>query len=203
MRLDRYQKGYYQPGAPLWKQLLWFYWGQPILQSRLIPFSMLKVLLLRAFGAQVGQAVRIKPGLKVKFPWRLRIGDQVWLGEEAWIDNLAPVTIGSHSCISQGVYLCTGNHDWSREDFHLRLGEIQIEEGCWIAAQAVIGPGVIVHRGAVLCLGAVALSSLQAETIYAGNPAQAVKSRPSCFSNFSAGNRENSEMNRELEPVGI
>jgi putative colanic acid biosynthesis acetyltransferase WcaF len=203
MRLDLYQKGDYQPGAPLWKQLLWFYWGQPMLQSRLMPFSALKVLLLRAFGAQVGQQVRIKPGLKVKFPWRLRIGDQVWLGEEAWIDNLAPVAIGNHCCISQGVYLCTGNHDWSRPDFHLRLGEIQIEEGCWIAAQAVVGPGVLVQRGAILCLGAVALTSLQAETIYAGNPAQAVKSRPSFLSSLPADNRESSEINREPELVGI
>lgn len=177
MRLDQYQQGDYSPGAPLWKQILWFYGGQPLLQSRLFLSSPLKVILLRLFGARIGRGVRIKPGVRVKFPWRLSVGDAVWLGENVWIDNLAKVQIDDQTCISQGVYFCTGNHDWSRPDFRLRLGEIHIEMGCWIAAQAVIGPNVKMGRGAILCLGGVATSSLEEETIYGGNPALPLKPR--------------------------
>ncbi|MDZ8236390.1 MAG: WcaF family extracellular polysaccharide biosynthesis acetyltransferase [Nostoc sp. ChiQUE01a] len=177
MRLDSYTVGNYIPGAPYWKQLLWYFLGSPLVQSRLLPMSGLKVLLLRTFGAKIGQGVCIKPGVRIKFPWRLIVSDYVWIGEDAWIDNLALVTIESHVCLSQGVYLCTGNHDWNHPDFQLITAPIYIQQSSWIAAKAVIGPGVTVGRGAVLTLGGVASSSLESMTIYAGNPAQAIKQR--------------------------
>lgn len=176
MHLDNYTLGSYTPGAPLWKQLLW-YFVVPLFRSYWLPFSGLKVWLLRSFGAEIGQHVRIKPGVRVKFPWRLSIGDYVWIGENAWLDNLALIKIASHVCISQDVYLCTGNHDWSHPDFQLITAPIEIEQGSWIAARAVIGPGVTVGKGAVLGLGSVTGRSLQSMTIYAGNPAQPLKQR--------------------------
>jgi putative colanic acid biosynthesis acetyltransferase WcaF len=54
---------------------------------------------------------------------------------------------------------------------------IHIQESSWIAAKAVIGPGVTVEKGAILSLGGVTGRSLEAMMIYAGNPAQAVKKR--------------------------
>ncbi|WP_263971691.1 putative colanic acid biosynthesis acetyltransferase [Leptolyngbya ohadii] len=177
MQLDRYTVGSYTIGAPYWKQLLWYFVGSPLVQSYWLPMSALKVWILRRFGAQIGQGVRIKPGVRVKFPWRLTIGDSVWLGEDAWIDNLATVTIENHVCLSQGVYLCTGNHDWSHPHFELKIAPIHIEEGSWIAAKAVIGPGVTIGKGAVLVLGGVTGRALEPMTIYAGNPAQPIKAR--------------------------
>lgn len=177
MRLDNYTLGTYTPGAPYWKQLLWYFIGSPLLASYLIPVSALKVRILRSFGAKIGQGVRIKPGVRVKFPWRLIVGDYAWIGEDAWIDNIAFVTIESHVCISQGVYLCTGNHDWNHPDFKLIPAPIHIQESSWIAAKSAIGPGVTIGKGAVLTLGGVTGRSLEAMTIYAGNPAQPVKKR--------------------------
>jgi putative colanic acid biosynthesis acetyltransferase WcaF len=177
MRLDRYTVGTYSPGAPLWQQVAWYYLGAPLVSSYSIVDSGFKCRVLRWFGAQVGAGVTIKPGVKVKFPWRLVVGDFVWLGENCWIDNVALVTIDSHTCISQAVYLCTGNHDWSSPSFDLKDLPIHIGEGCWIAAQAMVGPGVTVGSGAVLCLGSVASRSLESMKIYAGNPAQPIKDR--------------------------
>lgn len=177
MRLDSYATGSYSPGASLGKQLLWYYVGSPLFSTSWIPFSKFKCLILRLFGAIVGNGVNIKPNVKVKFPWRLALGDYVWLGENCWIDNVAFVTIDSHACISQDVYLCTGNHDWNDPNFRLMDKPIHIEEGCWIAARAVVGPGVTIGKGAVLGLGSVASRSLEPMTIYAGNPARAIKER--------------------------
>jgi putative colanic acid biosynthesis acetyltransferase WcaF len=177
MRLDNYSTGNYSPGASLWKQLLWYFIGSPLVENHWLPISNIKVLILRLFGAKIGHGVRIKPGVRVKFPWRLTVGNHVWLGEDAWIDNIANIVIESHSCISQGVYLCTGNHDWNHPDFKLIPAPIYIHESSWIAAKSVIGPGVTVGKGAVLILGGVTGRSLEAMTVYAGNPAVPIKKR--------------------------
>ncbi len=177
IRLDHYSRHSYTPGASLYKQILWFYLGDFLVRSPLLPFSSLKVALLRRFGATIGHGVRIKPNVKIKFPWHLTVGDHTWLGEGLWIDNLAPVVIDDQVCLSQGVYLCTGNHDWCKPTFDLRLGAIHVKTGSWIAAKAVIGPGVTIGEGAILTIGSVTSRSLDPWTIYSGNPAQAVKQR--------------------------
>lgn len=177
MRLDKYKIGSYSPGEAFWKQILWYYFGSPLVSSYFVTSSGFKCWVLRCFKAEIGKGVRVKPGVKIKFPWRLIVGDFVWLGEECWIDNVAMVKIGNHSCISQGVYLCTGNHDWNDLSFQLIDKPIFIEEECWIAAKAIVGPGVTIRRGAVLGLGSVTSQSLEPMIIYAGNPAVEIKKR--------------------------
>ena len=77
----------------------------------------------------------------------------------------------------RGVYLCTGNHDWTASTFDLRTGNIHLKPECWLGAKSVVGPGVTIGRGAILALGGVANQDLDPLTIYAGNPAVAVKRR--------------------------
>jgi putative colanic acid biosynthesis acetyltransferase WcaF len=164
-------------GAPLWREALWFFAGQPLLRSSLIPFSGFRSWLLRLFGAKIGQGVYSKPGLRVKFPWYLEVGDYSWLGEDLWIDNLAPVVIGPHVCLSQGVYLCTGNHDWSLTNMKLFRKPIVCERGCWVGARAVVCPGVVIGEGAIVTVGSVAARSVPPYEIHAGNPASFVRRR--------------------------
>ena len=167
---------HWQPGAPLWCRALWLLLGEPLLAGPL-PGTPWRRALLRAFGARLGRGGRIKPRLRVKFPWRLEVGDHCWLGEEVWIDNLAPVRLGHRVCLSQGAYLCTGNHDFRSPAFSLRPGPIRIDDDAWVAARAVLAPGTHVGRGTVVGLGAVASGSLPAGAVLRGNPAVAVGRR--------------------------
>jgi putative colanic acid biosynthesis acetyltransferase WcaF len=177
MHLDHYSVGNYSPGASFVKQVLWYFIGDWLVQAPWLPLPAFKVNLLKLFGCNIGRGVNIKPHVKIKFPWRLSLGDYVWLGEHCWIDNLAEVTIESHVCISQNAYLCTGNHDWNKPNFDLIIAPIYIEQGCWIGANVVVGPGVRLKEGAVLTLGTVATCSLEPMTIYAGNPCMPIKKR--------------------------
>ncbi len=177
MQLDQYSTGEFKRGASKLKEGLWLLLGSPLVRSNIVPCSRIKVWVLRAFGATIGKSVRIKPGVKIKFPWKLEIGNYSWIGEDVWIDNLAFVRIGSNCCISQGAYLCTGSHDWSKSNFELQVSTIEIHNNVWIAAFAKIAPGVIAHQGSVLSFAAVATRSLDAWCIYSGNPASKIKSR--------------------------
>jgi len=165
-------------GKPFWLEVLWHLLGMPIVRSHLIPFSALKVSVLRAFGAKLGKGVYLKPGLKVKFPWYLTVGEHCWLGEDLWIDNLAAVDIGSHACVSQGVYLCTGNHDWRTVNLKLLRKPIYIEPGAWVGARSVVCPGVVIGNSSVILAGSVVRKSVPAFEVHGGNPAVFVRPRP-------------------------
>jgi putative colanic acid biosynthesis acetyltransferase WcaF len=177
MELRSYTTGDFSPGRPLIVGVLWYFLGRHLLTTSLLPFSCIKRGLLRLFGATVGQHVVVKPGVKVKFPWRLHIGEHSWIGEDVWIDNLAEVTIGSNTCISQGVYLCTGNHNWRQTSFDLQPAPITLGNKVWVAAQVKVGPGVQINDGSVVTLGSVVTGSLPAYGIYRGNPAVLVGPR--------------------------
>jgi putative colanic acid biosynthesis acetyltransferase WcaF len=164
-------------GAPFWVEALWYFFALPLLRSHLIVSSAFRCLLLRIFGAKVGRGVYIKPGLRVKFPWHLEIGDHSWLGEDLWIDNLAQVNIDAHCCLSQGAYLCTGNHDWSSVNMRLFRQPITCKRGSWIGAKAILCPGVVIGAGAIVTTGSVVTKSVPDMEIHAGNPAHFVRYR--------------------------
>ena len=127
--------------------------------------------MLRLFGARIGRGVVVRSGVNVTFPWRFIAGDHVWIGEDVLILSLAPVTIGSHVCISQRAFLCTGSHAWRRETFDLRTRAITIGDSVWIAAQAFVGAGVSVGSGSVVSAGTVVTESVPENSLAKGNPA--------------------------------
>jgi putative colanic acid biosynthesis acetyltransferase WcaF len=176
-QLNKFTNNWYTSGASKPKMLLWYFVNLIFFTSRWLPVSAIKVALLRIFGAQVGSGVVIKPAVNIKYPWRLKIGNHVWIGEQVWIDNLENVEIGHHVCISQGAMLLCGNHNYKKSSFDLMVGKINLEEGVWIGAQTVVCPGVVCKTHSILTVGSVATSELKAYTIYQGNPAKAVKER--------------------------
>ena len=105
------------------------------------------------------------------------MGDHIWIGEHVWIDNLGKVTIGNHVCLSQGAFLLTGNHDFTKKTFDLIVKPITLEEGVWIGANAVVCPGVVCSSHSLLTVGSIATSNLNGYGIYSGNPAVKIKDR--------------------------
>lgn len=174
--LSRYDNSWFQPGSKA-KRALWYCTSLFFFQNNLFPFGAFKVFLLRLFGAKVGNGVVIKPNVLIKYPWHLSLGNHIWIGEKAWIDNLGQVTIGSNVCLSQEAYLLTGNHNYKLPHFDLVVKPIVLEEGVWIGARAVVCPGVRCGTHSVLAVGSVANKDLKAFTVYQGNPASEVKKR--------------------------
>ena len=175
--LSRPDNSEYDKGRSRFTVALWHFFGSPLVRSNLLPVPAFKCAVLRLFGARIGKRVYAKPGLRVKFPWYLSVGDHCWLGEDAWIDNLAPVTIGSSVCVSQGAYLCTGNHDWSASNMKLFRRPITLESGSWVGARATVCPGVTLGEGAIAAAGSVVSRDIPPYQIHAGNPAVFVRRR--------------------------
>lgn len=144
--LSAYKNDFYDPGRGFVTRTVWYYLSLVLFESSWFPFSSIKSRVLRLFGAKMGVGVVIHPNVRIKFPWKLAIGDNCWIGREVWIDNLDNVVLESNVCVSQGAYLCTGSHDHKSMTFELRTGPIIVEHGAWICCRAIVLGGSTVSR---------------------------------------------------------
>ena len=171
MDLSIFNNSDFDRGASLLKEALWVFARGLFFQNPIPWPSELRVALLRAFDAKIGNSVVIRTNVNISFPWRLSIGDHVWIGEDVGILSLAQVTIGSDVCISQRAYLCTGSHDYRRDDFRLVTRPIVVHNSSWIAAMAFVGPGVEIGSNSVVAAGSVVFQNVPPNSLVRGNPA--------------------------------
>ncbi len=176
--LSSFSVGNYRPGRSLPTQLLWYFTSLLLFESGWFLLTRLKPTILRAFGAKIGKGVVIKPNVRIKYPWRLSIGDHCWIGQEVWIDNLVQVSIGNHVCLSQRAYLCTGSHDYRKKTFDLVPGEIDIRDGAWIAASALITGDVTIGANALVAGGSVVSKDVPPAKIVTGAAPRKIRERP-------------------------
>ena len=135
--------------------------------------SRLRILVLRAFGADIGHQVIFRPHTRVKFPWKLHIGDQSWIGEGAWFHNQDHVYIGHDVVISQETFISTGSHA-HRKDMALITRPITISDGAWVTARCIILGGANIGKSALVSPMTVVSGVVAAGTIVSGPNAEAV-----------------------------
>lgn len=176
-QLGSFNNDWYRPGRGLLTCVAWLMVNRMFFATTFPWPNPIKASLLRKFGARVGRAAIIKPRVTVKYPWRLTVGDNVWIGEAVWIDSLADVTIGSNVCLSQGCMIETGNHDWSKSAFDLVVRPVVLEDGAWAAVRSLLLPGSRLASHAILSAGSVLSGDTEPYGIYVGVPARKVKER--------------------------
>ena len=177
VNLETFSTYNFNKGANKLKIVIWYFINALFVRASWNPFMGIKIFFLKIFGAKIGKGLVIKNNVNIKFPWKLTLGNNVWLGENAWIDNLDEVIIGNNVCISQGALLLTGNHDYTLSTFDYRNASIIIEDGAWIGAKTVVCPGIKIKSHAILTVGSTATKNMEAYGIYQGNPALKIRTR--------------------------
>ncbi|ANQ47866.1 colanic acid biosynthesis acetyltransferase WcaF [Flammeovirga sp. MY04] len=177
VEIKHFQNTNFNRGKNIFTEVLWYFCNLLFLKNPYNPISFSKVFVLRLFGAKIGSRVLIKPSVNIKFPWKLTIGNDVWIGENVWIDNLDQVKIEDNVCISQGALLLCGNHDYTRITFDLITGPITLKAGSWVGAKSVVCPNVILESHSILAVQSVATKNLEKYSIYQGNPAVKIRKR--------------------------
>jgi len=167
----------YDRGVGKLKEISW-YLIKMIFFLSAFPFpNKIKLFWLRLYGAKTGTGINIKPRVNIHMPWNLEIGNDVWIGEEAFILNFKYTRIGSNVCISQRAFLCGGNHDFRVPSMPFRNGSIILEDGSWVGAGVFVGPGVTIGTDSVVTAGSCVTSSIGPNGIYRGNPAAYIGQR--------------------------
>ena len=141
------------------------------------PFGAWRHFLLRLFGAKIARTASVRGGARIWYPPNLRMDDHAVLADGVICYNMAQIHIGARSIVSQRAVLCGGTHDFTRATRPLITQPITIAADVWIASEAFIGPNVTVPEGCVIGARAVVTGPLEPWTVYAGNPARAIKRR--------------------------
>jgi putative colanic acid biosynthesis acetyltransferase WcaF len=151
-RLANFTGAGYDKGRSKAWQAAWFATQNLVFGAWWCP-ARLRPRILRAFGADIGERVFIRHRVRVLWPWKLTIGDDCWIGEDAWLLNLEPITIEHDVCISQGAFLCTGSHNHRDPAFGYDNAPISVGSGAWIAAMSIVLRGSTVAPGTLLRAG--------------------------------------------------
>jgi putative colanic acid biosynthesis acetyltransferase WcaF len=141
------------------------------------PMHRWRVWLVNAFGGHVHPSCSIYSSVRIWYPPNLTMECHSALGPGVECYSMDHIHIGSYTVISQRAFLCTGTHDIQIASFQIGARPIYIYANAWVAAEAFVGPGVIIGEGAVLSARGVTFRNLEPWTVYQGNPAVARKSR--------------------------
>jgi len=171
----------YQNDPDFKNKIARFIWGVIwLIFARPIPRMMLnswKIALLRAFGAKIHSKAIVYSSARIYMPWKLEMAAFAVLAAEVDCYNVAKITIGAYSIISQKTYLCAASHDITKINMPLIAAPIDIKDQVWISADAYIGMGVTIGQGAIVGARASVFKDVKPWTIVGGNPAKFIKNR--------------------------
>jgi putative colanic acid biosynthesis acetyltransferase WcaF len=155
-------------GAPAWKVYAWGLVEVLLVSNPLQVSSRLRRAALVAFGARIGAGVVLRPRLRVRFPWKLVVGDHSWIGEDVWLHNQDHLSIGRDAVISQGTFITTGSHAY-RRDMALVTRPVVVGDGAWITARCIVLGGSRIGVSAVVTPGTVVTGEVPEATVF-GTP---------------------------------
>jgi putative colanic acid biosynthesis acetyltransferase WcaF len=154
---------------------LWALAATLLVRSTPRPLHAWRAAVLRLFGAKLGRGCRVYPGAIIWAPWNLVCGDGACIASGAEVYNPAVITIGEGAVISQGAYLCAASHDYDAPGFPLVSKPVTIGRDAWVAARAIVLPGVTIGEGCVIGAGSVVTKDTPPRTVCAGNPCRVVR----------------------------
>lgn len=168
--LSQYDQSHFDRGRPGWYILLWWLVQAIAFPLTPHPCHTIRRSVLRLFGATIGKKVLIRPTARFTFPWKVKIGDYSWIGDDVVFYSLDTISIGCHCVISQKTYLCTGSHDIHDPTFRLNTAPIHVGNGAWVATDCFVAPGVTIGANAVVAARSSVFSNLPAQFVCKGTP---------------------------------
>jgi acetyltransferase-like isoleucine patch superfamily enzyme len=140
----------------------------------------LKVRLFRFAGVKVARGARLTSSIRVIGAMSLAIGEDSFIGHHVLLaGGPSRIRIGRYVDIAPRVCIVAGTHEIDMRGDHSagegKSGDITIEDGVWIGANATILSGVTIGRKSIIGAGSVVNRSIPAQVIAVGNPCYPIK----------------------------
>lgn len=139
-------------------------------------FNGWRIVLLRVFGASIGNGCVIHSSAYIPSPKNLVVGDKSAIGPEVKL-HIGKTIIGDKVTISQRTYLCSATHSISSVNTPFEAGIIEVKDFAWVAAEAFIMTNVIIGEGAIVGARSAVFKNVDEWTVVGGNPAKFLKKR--------------------------
>lgn len=134
--------------------------------------------ILQHLLGEIGSHSVIEPPFYCSYGRNIYLGEHVYLNFSCTILDNYEVRIGHHVMIGPNVQLYTAAHALAaaaRNQGWETAKPIVIEDNVWLGGGAIVLPGVVIGRNAVVGAGAVVTRSVPANTVVAGNPARVIR----------------------------
>jgi len=169
-----------------------------------MPYSLgakrIRRFLCKRIFKKAGKNINIEHGAFFVSGRDIEIGDNSGLGLNCRITG--PLKIGSYVMMGPDVMIFTQNHRNDRLDIPMMLQTdpkkpVVIGDDVWIAARAIILPGVTIGKGAIIGAGAVVTKDVPEYAVVGGNPARVIRYRNQERKNESKENKNVKEKNKD------
>jgi maltose O-acetyltransferase len=129
-----------------------------------------------------GKNVTIWDHVQIDSPSKLIIGNNVSVNRGSILHAGGEIKIGDDVLIGPGVVIYSQNHNYTDLNSNIitqgyNTKSVNIGNNVWIAANAIILPGVTIGEGAIVAAGSVVTNDVASFAIVGGNPAIFLKER--------------------------
>lgn len=152
-----------------------------------VPFHSVRLLVFKMAGMKIARGTTVHMGCKFFETRNIEIGEDTKIGDRAFLDGRAPLTIGNHVDIASEVMIYNSEHDIESKDFAATEEPVVIGDYVFIGPRAIILPGVHIGKGGVIAAGAVVTKDIKDFEIVGGVPAQRIGVRVNKNPNYRLG----------------
>ena len=142
-----------------------------------VPSHAFRKIIYKLSGMKIGKGSTVHMWANFFDPSGISIGEDTIVGDHAFLDGRAALTIGSHVDIASSVMIYNSEHDLESEEFSARTEPVEIGNYVFVGPRAIILPGVKIGKGAVVAAGAVVTKDVPEFTIVGGVPAGKIGER--------------------------
>lgn len=152
-----------------------------------VPFHSVRKFFFQLAGVKIGKNSFIHMGARFYLPINITIGNGTIIGDNAFLDGRAPVTIGDNVDVASQVLIYNSEHDIASVGFDPIEEPVEIGDYVFIGPRTIILPGVKIGKGAVVAAGAVVTEDVPAFKIVGGVPAKVIGERKNKSPNYHLG----------------